>query len=74
MWGIRVGYSRILVLRITYVSVEGAASMRMSWAEFSTNIHKDQACSRAIMGTTVRTKLCLERFWVLTIVSAYING
>ena len=35
-WKIQVGYSRILLLRITYVDVEWADSMRMSRAEFST--------------------------------------
>lgn len=60
---IQVGYSRIL-LKVTYMSVNWAGSMRIEKAKFSRALMNFQVLFRAKMNTIERTKLCMQIYYV----------
>ena len=52
----QVGYSRILLIRVTYIGVKWAASMRVSKLNSLKHFMNLQDTFKAKMNTTIRTK------------------
>ena len=71
-YGLRLGSPRevrvILVIKITYVSVSEATSLRIDQTKFSKALMNAGVVQIAKMNTTVRTKLCSKVLCVYSIV------